>query len=366
MNTDKSEFNNWPLIAALIIVMTLIVVIYGFKLKISSHDTHIVGQILMGSANDKGWNESHFKGLKEACRKFECNLFVQENVPETKEAVITAINKLEQNGCNIIFLTSFGHGENAEEIAGLYPHISLYSISAKKTGKISVYFERLYQGRYLAGIVAGAASKTGILGFVAGIKNDETCRDINSFALGMKKSNPNARLLVRFTGSWNDEKAERESVWLLSEKGADVISYCQDRPYALNEAENLGLYSIGYDNLYEEYSEKMLTAAICDRSVIYNKILEDCFMGRATKEKSYFMGLSEGAVTLSPMSPLIASDTRGIVEQEKYRITNESDVFSGVIYDNNNEKRCDEGETISDEELFFNMDWLAQGVEVYE
>ena len=40
------------------------------------------------------------------------------------------------------------------------------------------------------------------------------------------------------------------------------------------------------------------------------------------------------------------------------------DVFSGLIYDNNGKLRCEENERISDMELFSEMNWLVEGVEI--
>ncbi len=220
--------------------------------------------------------------------------------------------------------------------------------------------------RYLSGIVAGAQSKTGVLGYVASWPMPETNRAINAYTLGAQVSNPDVRVIVRFTGSWDNEEEEKNSVYLLAERGADVITYHEDKPYAIEAAEELGLYSTGFDAVYQDYSDKFLTAALFNWSVVYEKILVDYLSGRANFSKSYWLDISEEAVLLYTYSPLVKTPTRALVSGEKGRISGKNDVFSGEIRDNAGILRCERDECISDEELFNGMKWLAEGVEVYE
>lgn len=119
-----------------------------------------------------------------------------------------------------------------------------------------------------------------MLGYVAAMPNSQTNRGINAYAMGILAANPEAQLIVRFTGSWDDEAEERKSVALLQEAGADVITYHTDRPYAIDEAEARGLMSVGYNAVDKEYSERFLTAVLYDWHRIYEKVLEDYFSGR--------------------------------------------------------------------------------------
>ena len=354
-----------PLLVALICV-ALVVVIRSFQLP-KTGERVTVGCVLLGKKDDRGWNESHYTGLSNACRAHDCGFVVREGVAESEAAVSAAVRELVGKGANVIFLTSFGYGACMDEIARQYPRVAFFGISGEGAAKnATTYFGRLYQTRYLAGIVAGAESKTGVLGYVAAMPIPETHRDINAYALGMRVANPRARLIVHFTGSWDDEAAERKSVIQLQQKGADVITYHEDKPYAVEEAEEWGLMSTGYDAVHEKYSDRFLTAAVYDWNVLYEKVLGDYLSGRTNFSTSYWLGLEEGAVALHPLSPLVSEKTALLVAQEKKRIENDSDVFSGVIYDNRGVLRCDNGERISDHELFTGMDWFAVGVVIYE
>lgn len=359
--------SNLPILLVGLIAILLVIVIQSFQLpKEQRHVT--VGCLLINSKEDGGWNEGHYSGLLEACRAHGCKLVVREHVEEMNEDVVfAAVRGLVDEGANVIFLTSYGYGLQLDKIAQEYPRVAFFSISGEgKAKNATTYFARLYQVRYLSGIIAGMESKTGVLGYVAAMPIPETHRDINAYALGMRVANPRARLIVHFTGSWDDEAAERKSVIQLQQKGADVITYHEDKPYAVEEAEEWGLMSTGYDAVHEKYSDRFLTAAVYDWNVLYEKVLGDYLSGRTNFSTSYWLGLEEGAVALHPLSPLVSEKTALLVAQEKKRIENDSDVFSGVIYDNRGVLRCDNGERISDHELFTGMDWFAVGVVIYE
>lgn len=261
-----------------------LVVIRSFQLP-DTERRIVVGCVLVGASDDKGWNESHSA--------------------ENKAAVSVAVRELVNDGANVIFLTSFGYGAYMDEIAREYPRLAFFGISGEGAAKnATTYFARLYQARYVAGIIAGAESKTGILGYITATPNPQTNRSINAYAMGMRATNPKARLIVRFNGSREDEAAERESVALLAKKGTDVITYHADRSYVIQETEKLGLMSVGYDAVYEKYSDKFLTTAMYNWQVLYEKV-------------------------------------------------------QGVL-------RCDKDERISDHELFTGMDCFIEGVEIYD
>lgn len=358
--------HNLPLLMFGLICIALVVVIRSFQIPETNRHI-IVGCVLVGDRDDKGWNESHSTGLLNACHTYDCGFMAWERVAESEPTVSAAVRELVNGGANVIFLTSFGYGEYMDEVARKYPRVAFFGISGEGAAKNSTtYFARLYQARYIAGIIAGSESKTGVLGYVTSTPNPQVNRGINAYAMGMRVANPKARLIVRFTGSWENEKAERESVVLLAEKGADVITYHGDRPYAVQEAEKMGLMTIGYDAVYEKYSDRFLTAVLYDWKVLYEKVLGDYMSGRSNFSQSYWLGFEERAVALYPLSPRVSEKTAYLASVEKQRILRNRSVFSGVIYDNKGRLRCDEDERISDHELFTGMDWFIEGVEIYD
>ncbi len=365
MNNRIWKKRNIPLLLVVFIVVLIFFVIQSFRIPYEARQVK-VGAVLVGSKVDGGWNESHYKGIMKACQEYDCELKVREYVHESahESAFYDAVEELIDEGANVIFLTSFGYGTYMDKIAAQHPNVAFFGISGHGKGKNSTsYFARIYQVRYLAGIVAGAATKTGILGYVAAMPNAQTNRGINAYALGMRKANPQAKLLVSFTGSWDDENAQREKVHRLAEAGADVITYHEDKPHAIQKAEAMGLYSTGYGSTREKYSSRYLTAALYDWDVVYARVLGDYMSGRVNMSREYWLGLADGGVRLDNLSSMVSTQTRELVEQELQSIRNQ-DVFTGMIYDNEGRLRCEDGEQISDHELFYGMDWFVEGVEI--
>ena len=356
---------NLPFVLVGFIIIALVAVIRSFRLPETERQITI-GCVLVGSKADMGWNGSHYNGLLHACQLHSGILKVKENVKEDAVDLFAAVKELVSQGANVVFLTSYGYGEHVNNIAQQYPDVVFFSISGKGTEKnCTTYFARMYQMRYLAGIIAGTESRTGVLGYIAPMPNSEINRNINAYAMGMRVSNPEAKLLVYYTGGWDNESAEREGVARLQEAGADVIAYQEDKPYAVREAEQRGLFSIGFDNVYEQYSDRFLTATMYDWDLIYEKVLGDYLSGRLLLSDGYWLGMEEHAVKMYKMSPLVSEKANYLAASAKQRVAKRG-VFSGAIYDNQGMLRCRDGERIGDYELFTGMDWFVEGVEIYE
>lgn len=350
------------------IVLVIGIVVFIFNFSMTGKNSAIkVGAVLIGVSDDKGWNESHFNGIRTACDSHQCIMYSKELVPEEEEPLRQAVSELVKQGCSVIFLTSYGYGVYADDIAEKYPNVAFYCISGDVSAKNCMsYFARMYQARYLTGIVAGSASESGLLGYVSAMPIPETVRSVNAYALGARRANPSAKVIVKYTGTWDDPDKEEAATRQLSEAGADVITFHEDRPYAIDLADEMGLYTTGYDYVSKEYSDRFLTAAVFDWDMLYSRILSDYLSGRANFSNDYWLGLNESAVSLYPYSDLVSEETRKLVSAEEERIKTWRDVFSGEIYDNTGVQRCEENERISDDELFNSIDWYVEGVEIYE
>ncbi len=295
------------LIAAVLVVVGIVVMINSFRPD-RKDKAVLVGAVLIGTEDDNGWNESHFEGIRKACEENACKMYSKMNVPEEEEPLKEAVSELADQGCSCIFLTSYGYGEYLDEIAVRYPKIAFYSISGEgKAVNCTTYFARIYQARYLAGIAAGAATKSNVLGYVTAIPIPETIRSVNAYALGARKANPSAKVVVVYTGSWDDKTAEEQAVRELKKNGADVITYHEDRPYAIDLADRMGFFTTGYDYVSGQYSNRFLTAAVINWDMLYTNVLSDYISGRADFSKDYWLGLSEGVVCLYPFSDLVSA-----------------------------------------------------------
>lgn len=355
------------LLFAAIMVFALIVVII-FMTGTKKKDQLRVGFIMTGTAAEEGWNKLHYDGIKEACDELDAKLIVKENIKENEGQCQQAIHELAKDKVDIIILSSYGYAAEVSGITKEYPDITFYSESFDHgDSNMNSYFARMYQARYLSGIVAGMQTKSNTIGYVAAMANSEVNRGISAFTLGVQRVNPDARVMVAWTDSWDDAVKEKElAASLIDEKNVDVITYHQNQPNVIEIAEQKGIASIGYHEAFVDASDNFLTAAEFHFGSTYREILLDYVRGKSDMVDTYWIGIEQDAVGLTEYSPKVTQETITVVEEAKQEIIQGYDVFSGIIYDTEHTLRCDEGEAISDEQLLKYFDWYVEGVEFYE
>lgn len=350
-------------IGVVLFVLVIVILFVGNK----KADPVKVGVILTGSAEETGWNSAHYQGVQYACDKLGAELLVKENVSEEGEYCATAIRELVDEGASMIILSSYAYPVLARETIQSYPNVAFYGISAEYYAEnMTSYFGRMYQARYLAGILAGRMTTSNTIGYVAAMPNSEVNRGINAFTLGVRSVNPEAQVHVIWTNSWNDKEKEVAAVkQLLEESGVDLITYHQNQHFVATAADEAGVYSIGYNEMEDGLSERYLTASVWNWKELYCKIVREFLTGGANSVKRHWFGIETGVVGLGDYSPLVTEELRREIEEVKGQLT-ESSVFSNEIYDNIGQLRCDTGEILSDEILLEKMDWYVEGVIIHE
>lgn len=358
----------WSAFFILLLVALTCIVLY-ILISNRQQTEHVVkiGGIFIDSINDDGWSEIHYEGLSAACEKLELPLEIVEHVDENAASTAPAVAELVNKGCNVIFLTSGGFGNNCKEIFESYPDVMFYTVATDSdAANTKTYFGRIYEMRYLSGIIAGTVTKTNVLGFVGGTNSPQVDRGINAYYLGAKSVNPDVKLKVRFIGSWQDEEAERRAAEkLIFEDGADVLTFHASHPVTIDVAEENNVYSIGYNSVKKEHSDKFLTAVVFEWEPLYEGIMTDYFKG-TTKYQTYWWGAQYGVVELSQFSKEVPKELIPVIDENMEKFRNGWDIYLGEIYRNDGTKMSDENERISDDALLFKMDWFVEGVEVYE
>lgn len=350
---------------AVIAAIFLVLLLVG---RTGSEEKIRVGIVMSGSSDEDGWNKKQYSGVQAACKKLGSQLFVKEGIEEEETACAQAVDELASEGAQMIILNSYGYTKLMKKSVQKYPDISFFGTAAElEEDNFSSYFSRMYQARYLAGIVAGMTTRTGKIGYVAAMSNSEVNRGISAFARGVRRGNKDAEVIVSFTGSWNDAGIERKLARSLIEKeSVDVLTYHQNQSNVVDVAEEAGIASIGYNDKLTGKSDNYLTAAVCNWEVLYETIIRKHMKGRANEKKCYWMGLESNVVGLDTFSSRVTPEIREEVEKARQEILDGQDVFTGLIYDHNGKKRCDAGESISDASLLEHFDWLVEGVRIHE
>lgn len=355
------------LIAASIIIVAAIlgiIIIPGREKK----EQLKIGFVMPGAKIEQGWNGLHYEGVKEACDELDIEIIIKEQVKEYSGECESAIRELADEGVKIIILASYGYADEVQDVVKEYPDITFYSESFEYYGgNLNCYFARGYQARYLAGIIAGMQTETNYIGYVAAMPNSEVNRGINAFTLGVRLVNPDAKVIVAWSNSWDDAEEEKKlAKELIDNQNVDVLTYHQNLPNVIEVAESNNIYSIGYHETYEGASDKFLTSVVFNWNCTYMALLSDYIRGKSDVVNTYWFGFEKDAIGLTEISSVVSEETIDVVNDAKQKIIDGSAIFSGVIYDNEGNLRCDEGERISDEVLMREMNWFVEGVEFYE
>ena len=214
----------------------------------------------------------------------------------------------------------------------------------------------------IKGIVAGAMTKTNHVGYVAAMKNIQVYRGLNAFILGVTRTNPKANVYVRWTNSWNDGKTETENAnKLIDSSNVDVIGFHQDRAYIIEVAEKRDVYCIGNHVENNKFSPKMLSSIALDWGIIYKDFIQDYLQKKDNANMDYWLGLEKDAVGLAFYSSEVPDSVKALVNTAIEKIKAGYNIFSGEIIDSEGKHRSEEGESISDEVLRSDMEWLIKG-----
>lgn len=355
---------------AVIIFGIILIGMYAIKSKeVNTEVTKTktkVGVVMNGVKQDGSWGESHYNGLMKTAETLNLELIFVENAPDE---CLDIIEELIDDGCKVIVCDSFGFGESVFEAAKKHPEIYfLHATGVDVAKNYSSYFGRIYQMRYLSGIVAGLQTKTNEIGYVAAFPISEVNRGINAFTLGVRSVNPDARVYVSWSNSWvGDEEAQYAFETINKSHDIDVVAMHTNSLRVLELAEEAGIWSIGYslDN-YEKYPDTFLTAPIWNWENFYTPRILECLQ-KKFKGNHYWEGIDSGIVDLAPLTVNVNEGTSKKVEEAKALLeSGEFDVFYGPIYDNEGNLRVGVGESMSDDSMLNSFDWYVEGVVICE
>ena len=303
-----------------------------------------------------GYCYAHQTGIKEMKQKLGLKtgqILYKTNIDDSDPLnAESAMLDLIARGANIILATSWGYMDTCEMLALRFPSVIFAHATGYKYNDTNFtnYFGRVYQARYLSGIVAGAQTQTDKIGFVAawGTENSEVTGGINAFAIGVEKVNPEAEVFVRVTNSWFDPMGEAEAARALIAYGCDVIAQHCDSITPQLEAGKAGVWGVGYNtDMSVGAPDAVLTSVLWNWGVYYIALVQSVIDGSFTTEP-WFGSLKDGVVDIAPLNQKISwsGETILLLEEERRRI--ESGAFD--VFD------------LSDYEIRNKINWYYQNV----
>ena len=314
---------------ALVLVVTCFAACGGKENKDDPAKTDLkVGFIFLHDENST-YDKNFMDAAKAACEAMDVDYVQKTQIPESQDCYDAAVALIETDGCNIIFADSFGHESFLIEAAKKYPDVQFCHATgtqAHTAGAKNFHnaFASIYQGRYLAGVAAGLKLNEMIeagkitadkakMGYVGAFTFAEVISGYTSFYLGAKSVCPTVTMDVKFTGSWYDEKAEKEAAQALIAGGCVLISQHADSMGAPTACETAGVPNVSYNGS---------TVAACPNTFIvssridwapYFKYMIQCVMDGKAIDTDWTGTLETGSVVLTDVNEKAAA--AGTVEK---------------------------------------------------
>ena len=323
-----------------------------------------VAFMYVSPANEEGWSTQHDIARRAVEAKFGDKIKVTtvENIPENADAE-RVLRDLAQQGNKLIFATSFGYMNSVLKVAKEFPAVKFEHATGYKTApNVANYSARFYEARYLAGKLAGATTKSNILGYVAALPIPEVLQGINAYTLGAQSVNPNVEVRVVWTSAWYDPGKESDAAKTLVGQKADVLTHHTDSPAVVAAGEDMKVPVISYNTSMKRIAPTMLLGGVVQSWEEFYTGRINAAMDGTWKSQSIWGGIPEHMVNLVD----IRSDAPQSVQDDIQAAYNkmaarEFSPFTGPIVTNEGQTVVEAGKTAPDDVLL-NMNWLVKGV----
>ncbi len=335
--------------------------------------TDAVGFIMVGPKDDYGYNQAVYEGSEVIKKEFpDVEVMTAENVPEDDTAA-TTMEQMIDKGAKLIFATSYGHLDAALKVAEEHPDVVVVQQGNTITDDVpdnsGTYFGTVYEPMYLAGIAAGASTKTDKLGYVYAFPIPQTIANINAFERGAQSVNPDAETVTVSTSSWCDPGKQQAAAESLLSQDVDVLTQHQDcTATVIQAAEKAGAMTVGYHADASSIAPTgWLTGAVWDWGPLYtdivNTVIDGDFVGSEYND-NFRVGYKTGTnpFVLAPYGPDVTDETQTkITEAQEWLGTDEGSPFVGPVLDQDGKVKVEDGDipTYADVDA---MDYFVQGV----
>jgi basic membrane protein A len=319
----------------------------------------------VGPVGDGGWTFAHDNARKALEKEFGDKIkttFV-ESVPEGADAERVFRDMVGQ-GNKLIFGTTFGYMEPMLKVAADSKDVKFEHATGYKTAEnMRTYDSRTYEGAYMAGVIAGAMTKSNTLGVVGSVPIPEVLRNINSFTLGAQSVNPKITTKVVWVNEWFSPPKETEAATALINGGADVLFQNTDSPAVLKTAQEKGKRAFGWDSDMTAYGPKAhLASATINWTPYYIKATQEALDGKWTTGQAWW-GVKEGAIDLVSIADDVPAEAKAKVEEVKKGLKDGSFViWKGPILGQDG-KELVAKDAVADDKFLSGVNFYVKGVE---
>ena len=319
----------------------------------------------VGPVGDGGYTFAHDQARKalEAALGDKIQTSFVESVPVGADAE-RVLRDMATQGNKLIFGTTFGYMDTIQKLAPEFADVKWEHATGYKTAaNASTYDFRTYEGAYLAGVLAGAVTKSNTLGVVGSVPIPEVLRNINSFTLGAQSVNPKITTKVVWINDWFAPPKETEAAASLINSGADVLFQNTDSAAVLKTAEEKGIRAFGWNSDMKAFGPKAhLASSIINPTSYYIETAKSVLEGNWKSQQSWW-GVKEEGIDLVSIADDVPAEAKAKVEEVKKGLKDGTfHVWKGPITSQDG-KELVAADAVADDAFLKGVNFYVKGVE---
>ncbi len=248
-----------------------------------------VALLTPGPVSDAGWNAAAYEGLELIKARLGADTaLVQTKSPADFE---DAFRDFASRGFDLIFAHGFEYTDSALEVARSFPNTYfVVSSGSESSANVASIAFNVDQATYVEGVLAAGVSKTGVVGAVGGIELPSIKLFFEGFKRGFLSVQPKGRILISYTGNFDDVGAAKEAALAQISQGADVLIHNADAAGlgVFLAAEQAHVYAFGvFNNQNNVAPDVVLASAVTSTPLAFLKIATE------VKDKRFHPGMLE-------------------------------------------------------------------------
>lgn len=308
---------------ALVLMLTLICVL-SLTVLVSAKTLRVGMVTDVGGLGDQSFNDAAYRGLQMLEKEFGAEITVIESAMMTDYVV--NLSALAEEGYDLVWAIGFLMQDALAEVAERFPDskFGLIDSVVVSPNVASVTFKE-QEGSFLVGVLAALKTKTNKVGFVGGMDFPIIHKFEVGFIQGVKTINPNAEVIVGYTGVFDDPNKGKELALTQFSQGADVIYHasgaCGIGVIKAAEEKGSNYYAIGVDSPQAHLAPESVLSSMLKRVDIGVYSVSKSLIRGQWDGGHFVMGLKEEGVSYSSQAKkMFSQDEIDIVNGYRMQI----------------------------------------------
>jgi basic membrane protein A len=202
-----------------------------------------VAVLTVGTQDDSRWGQSLYQGADAAAKAGDADFQYTGNL-ESPDQYVSQASSFASQGYPLVILANGGVAKAAVQLAKQFPDTTFCqgtyqpspSEAASEPPNVCHFDVEQQEPSFLAGVVAGLATKTNTVGAIAAFQFPALVRQPEAFNLGARCVNPKVKFVQKYINSFTDVAFAKAATLSLMNQGADVI-------YSVTDDATEGVYA---------------------------------------------------------------------------------------------------------------------------